>query len=123
MNSEIKEEMTLDALMSKVLEILPDAILSEESGEIVIATGLRENSPGDVLTPADVIDGDAVSSTHYFTDDGTYGSVDGMEIMDTSAWTSEDWERIEEAGDSARLAEARAISSLRKKQIEKEGAN
>jgi len=122
MSKEIQTELTLDELMSKILEILPDAIVAEDQGEIIISTGLQEISSGDTLTPVEALDGDS-KSAHYFTDDGTYGSVDGMEIMDTSAWTSEDWDRIEEAGDSARLAEARVISSLRKKQIEKEGGN
>ncbi len=38
---------TLDALMEAILEILPDAVFDEESnGEIIIATGLTENSKG-----------------------------------------------------------------------------
>jgi hypothetical protein len=75
---------------------------------------LTEIRPGDVLTPVEALDGDS-KSLHYFTDDGTYGSVDGMEIIDTTDWTSEDWERIEEAGDSARLVEAQTIAELKKK--------
>lgn len=38
--------MTMDDLMSQILEILPNAVFQEEitTGEIVIATGLADSS-------------------------------------------------------------------------------
>jgi hypothetical protein len=39
--------MTMNELMSKILEILPNAVFGEEdNGEILIATGLVENKNG-----------------------------------------------------------------------------
>jgi hypothetical protein len=115
MSKENQTELTLGELVSKILEILPDAIIAEDQGEIVISTGLTEITSGDVLTPVESLD--SAKAAHYFTDDGTYGSVDGMEILDTTNWTPEDWDRIDEAGDSARLAEAKAIAVLRTKKL------
>lgn len=115
MNNEQQIELTFDELMAKILEILPDAVAVEDQGEIVISTGLTEIKSGDVLIPVEAIGGDSARSAHFFTEDGTYGSVDGMEILDTTNWTVEDWERIDECGDSSRIAEARAIAEMRKK--------
>lgn len=40
---------TIDELMSKVLDILPNAVLDEDTtGEIIIATGLREVDDGNL---------------------------------------------------------------------------
>lgn len=40
---------------------------------------------------------------HYFAADGNYGDADGLMIVDTSAWTEEDWEEIEALGDLGRI--------------------
>lgn len=42
--------MTLDELIRKVLDILPDAIFDEIDGELVIYTQLSERRPGANLT-------------------------------------------------------------------------
>jgi len=41
--------------------------------------------------------------THYFAEDGSYGIANRMAIFDTSAWTEDDWEKIEECQDKNRL--------------------
>jgi hypothetical protein len=43
--------MKTSDLMSQILEILPNAVFGEEqaTGEIVIATGLRENTAGELI--------------------------------------------------------------------------
>jgi len=40
---------------------------------------------------------------HYFTDDGTYGDAREMIILDTSNFTPEEWEWVEEASDGERV--------------------
>ena len=41
------EKMTMNELMAKILEILPNAVFGEEdNGEILIATGLVESKNG-----------------------------------------------------------------------------
>ena len=42
------EKMTMNDLMAKILEILPNAVFGQEqaNGEILIATGLVENNDG-----------------------------------------------------------------------------
>jgi len=38
----------------------------------------------------------------YFTADGTYGRTEQMLIVDTTTWTKDEWQRIEECGDNYR---------------------
>lgn len=40
---------------------------------------------------------------HYFTEDGTYGDALEIVILDTSNFTPEEWEWVEETSDSDRL--------------------
>jgi hypothetical protein len=51
----------------------------------------------------------------YFTNDGTFGSAndDDIFIVDTSAFTEDDWNDIEECSDSARMAMAKEIAKER----------
>jgi hypothetical protein len=49
----------------------------------------------------------------YFASDGSFGSADGLEIVDTSDWTQQDWEMIENASDSERAALARHIANVK----------
>lgn len=41
--------MTLNELIGKVLELFPDAIVDEQDGEIVIATGMTETEDGTIV--------------------------------------------------------------------------
>ena len=46
---------TMDGFMDAVLELLPQATLSEDSdGQIIVHTGLRESADGSVVTAPDV---------------------------------------------------------------------
>lgn len=45
----------------------------------------------------------------YFTSDGSYGDSMGMCVIDTSGWSSADWDKIEEASDSERAGVAHQI--------------
>lgn len=49
----------------------------------------------------------------YFTADGNFGAVsmDEFAILNTTEFTEEDWEAIEESGDMTRLDTALAIQS------------
>jgi hypothetical protein len=49
---------------------------------------------------------------HYFAMDGNYGSVYGMEVVDTDKWTDEEWAIIEENSDEDRPAVARQITQM-----------
>lgn len=42
----------------------------------------------------------------YFADDGSYGSADGMVVVDVGEWDLNDWSDIDEATDSDRVAVA-----------------
>ena len=44
---------------------------------------------------------------HYFAADGNYGSADGLVLVDTSNWTEEQWQMIEDTSDSFRPTRAR----------------
>ena len=46
---------------------------------------------------------------HYFASDGNYGSAVDLSIIETSEWTAQDWQRIENASDSERDIVARQI--------------
>jgi hypothetical protein len=49
-----------------------------------------------------------MNSLFYFAEDGSYGEWEhGHSILaDTSKWTNEDWQEIEDAGDSFRAEKA-----------------
>jgi hypothetical protein len=49
----------------------------------------------------------------YFASDGSFGSADGLEIVDTSNWTQQDWDYIEGTPESARPAMARHIANVK----------
>ena len=38
----------------------------------------------------------------YFANDGSYGDANGLVIIDTRAWSPEDWEAVENANDYTR---------------------
>lgn len=46
----------------------------------------------------------------YFAHDGSYGPAGGIVVIDTSAWSQDDWDQIEEATDMERLAIAIGIA-------------
>lgn len=48
---------------------------------------------------------------HYFSPDGNYGTADGLVTVDTESWTEEDWQEIEDAGDSERADIAEKINT------------
>jgi hypothetical protein len=50
------------------------------------------------------------NTTTYFALDGNYGDADGIVIVDTSTWSEEDWQAIDEAGDSDRASVALALA-------------
>lgn len=47
---------------------------------------------------------------HYFAVDGNYGSADGIVIVETSDWSEDDWQAIEDAGDRDRASVAYALA-------------
>lgn len=47
---------------------------------------------------------------HYFSQDGNYGDADSLTVVDTSRWTSDDWDAIDEAPDYDRVRVARLIA-------------
>ena len=51
---------------------------------------------------------------HYFAMDGNYGDARGMLMLDTTKWTDEDWDEIEEASDSERVGVAKIINQRKK---------
>ena len=48
---------------------------------------------------------------HYFADDGSYGNARGLYIAETSDWSDEQWEAIDEASDYDRHEIASDIAS------------
>jgi len=46
----------------------------------------------------------------YFAADGNYGEADELVVVDTTLWSDEDWNEIEEASDSDRPDIAKTIS-------------
>lgn len=48
---------------------------------------------------------------HYFSIDGNYGSADGLIVVDTSAWTVDEWEIIDETPDSERASVAKQLAA------------
>jgi hypothetical protein len=57
---------------------------------------------GQLLTPS--------KASTYFATDGSYGTAHNLEVIDTSAWTGEDWAEIENATDADRAYTASAIA-------------
>lgn len=47
---------------------------------------------------------------YYFAEDGNYGDATNIVIVDTTEWTEEDWNEVEEAPDYERVDIARSIS-------------
>ena len=45
----------------------------------------------------------------YFASDGSYGWSNNLTVIDTSEWTEDDWDRIENCLDDERLDIAREI--------------
>lgn len=39
----------------------------------------------------------------YFANDGSFGSATGMVVIDTRAWSDEDWTEVENATDDVRV--------------------
>lgn len=52
----------------------------------------------------------SANNDFYFAEDGSYGSADGITIVDTANWTDADWELIDFSTDSERAALAQKIS-------------
>ena len=109
--------MTKDELLAKIQEICPNAMLvkTEDGGdELCIATGLVEYSEGKELISIDDYNPEPVDSierpSHYFAEDGTYGEAGKLVIIETSDWTEEDWEEIEETPDWDRPRVAKIIN-------------
>jgi hypothetical protein len=46
----------------------------------------------------------------YFAMDGNYGYAHGLVVIDTKAWTVEDWDAIENASDYDRITVALTIA-------------
>ena len=46
----------------------------------------------------------------YFAKDGNYGDANGIVVVDTTAWTTEDFELMDQASDENRPTLARLIS-------------
>lgn len=46
----------------------------------------------------------------YFAGDGSFGSADGMVIIDTRAWSEDDWTEIEYASENLRTRVAVEIA-------------
>lgn len=53
----------------------------------------------------------------YFAEDGSYGDAERLVVMDTSDWTDEDWEKIEEASDWERPTVAQDIAFYSKEGV------
>ncbi len=46
----------------------------------------------------------------YFAADGNYGEADDLVVVDTTSWSQEDWDEVEEASDYERPVIAKTIS-------------
>ena len=114
--------MTKDELLAKIQEICPSAILvqTEDGGEeICIATGLVEYSEGKELISIEDYNPEPtnkeVRAAHYFAEDGTYGEADKLVVIETSDWSEEDWEEIDDTPDWDRPRVAKIINNKYKK--------
>lgn len=47
---------------------------------------------------------------HYFAADGNYGDAEALTIIDTTDWTPEEWEELENVHESDRAAMAASIA-------------
>jgi hypothetical protein len=47
----------------------------------------------------------------YFATDGSFGTAQNLEVIDTSEWTDEDWAEVENATDEQRAGTASAIAN------------
>lgn len=107
--------MNRQQLINKIAEICPDAIVKEEFGELVIATGWAEPDKGQDLIAVDqhaeILSMEGRTPTHhYFSPDGNFGDANGLIIVETTDWTDNDWVDLEEARDYERPQAAEAIS-------------
>ncbi len=57
---------------------------------------------------------------HYFAEDGNYGDASNLEVLDTSNWTQDEWQEVEEASDSTRVYIAAYIAN-KAKDVVKDG--
>lgn len=51
---------------------------------------------------------------YYFTTDGTFGDATELILVDTTNWTEEDWDLIDDCSDSERQDVAQRISEQRR---------
>lgn len=51
-----------------------------------------------------------IVSLSYFAADGNFGDADKITIIDTTTWTEDDWDMIDQAQDHERYLAARTIS-------------
>lgn len=52
-----------------------------------------------------------MENMHYFASDGNYGTANNIGIFDTTKWTDEHWQAIEDATDADRLGVAQEINN------------
>jgi hypothetical protein len=55
---------------------------------------------------------------HYFSPDGNFGDAEGLVIVQTTAWTDEDWEELENVHESERWTKGEEIASRYERQEE-----
>jgi len=55
---------------------------------------------------------------HYFSPDGNFGDAEGLVIVQTTAWTNEDWEELENVHESERWSKSEEIASRYQRQDE-----
>lgn len=46
----------------------------------------------------------------YFAEDGNYGDANGMVVMETTFWSADDWDIIEQTSDEDRPVVARLLT-------------
>jgi len=56
-------------------------------------------------------------SNHYFASDGNYGDAEGLVVIDTTSWTADEWDIIENTPDDRRAAVASSFSDLSSDQL------
>ena len=62
-------------------------------------------------------------SKAYFSTDGSFGDAQDLEIIDTSDWTGEEWDEVQNEMDCFRLATALAITRSKKNKPEPEATD
>lgn len=50
-----------------------------------------------------------MADMYYFTDEGSYGSLQDGIVTDVTLWTASDWEEIDDCSDSERTFVVRGI--------------